>query len=577
MATLAEIRQQYPQYGDMSDQQLADSLYTKHYSDMPRDEFDLKVGYYDPQPKLEQTTATQAALMGAHEGATFGFSDELAGLGAASGLPVGTPPLISAPVGAVRRLIGSDGAEEAYKAERDKFRSLNATASAEHPIAHGGAEVAANVGASLSPLKLAGVGLKGAVAGGVALGALQGAGEADELGDVPASAAIGGGIGGAVGAGAHGIVAAGKKLLSPFAASAPRQELVDTLTKEGVDVTAGQRSGSKPLKWFESAFGDLPLSGGKAAEIGERQGEQFTTAALRRMGVDAPRATADVIDEGVKRISQKFEDLSARNTVHYDVPFAQDLGKVINQYDGLIPKNMQSPIVAQVMDGIIQQGRTMPGEMYQAVRSAADKAARSVQNSNPPLADALQGIRKALDKAMNRSVSSADRQEWETARRQWANWKTLEKAVTGAGAETAQGLISPQQLRTAVATANRGAYARGKGEMADLARAGAAIMEKLPNSGTAPRAFVQHALSAGAGAAAGGAADGPRGAGAGAVAFGLAGPGLAGRLLLSGPVQKALGNRAATAITPEQMGLLSTVLASPARQLLLSSSSGDRK
>jgi hypothetical protein len=576
MATLAEIRQQYPEYNDMSDQQLADSMYTKHYSDMPRDLFDLKVGYHDPQPKLEKTSATQAALMGAHEGAAFGFSDELAGLGAASGLPVGTPPLISAPVGAVRRLIGSDGAEEAYKAERDKFRSLNATAGIEHPIAHGSAEVAANVGASLSPLKLAGVGLKGAVAGGAALGALQGAGEADELGDVPTSAGIGAVTGGVVGAGAHGVVQAGKKLLSPFAASAPRQELVDTLTKEGVDVTAGQRSGSKPLKWFESAFGDLPLSGGKAAEISERQGEQFTSAALRRMGVDAPRATSEVIDDGVKRISQKFEDLSARNTLNYDVPLAKDLGAALQKYDDLIPKNMQAPMLAKVIDGIVAQGRSMPGQMYQAVRSAADKSAKEIEFSNPPLAGALKDVRRALDKAMNRSISSADRQEWETARRQWANWKTLEKAVTGAGAETAQGLISPQQLRTAVATANRGAYARGKGEMADLARAGAAIMEKLPNSGTAPRAFVQHAISAGAGAAAGGAADGPRGAGAGAVAFGLAGPGLAGRLLLSGPVQKALGNRLADRITPQQLGILNAVLASPVRQRLLSSS-GDPK
>ena len=44
MATLAEIRQQYPQYQDMSDAALADALYRKFYSDMPRAEFDAKIG-----------------------------------------------------------------------------------------------------------------------------------------------------------------------------------------------------------------------------------------------------------------------------------------------------------------------------------------------------------------------------------------------------------------------------------------------------------------------------------------------------------------------------------------------------
>lgn len=44
MATLAEIRQQYPQYSDMSDADLSGALYRKFYNDMPRDEFDKKLG-----------------------------------------------------------------------------------------------------------------------------------------------------------------------------------------------------------------------------------------------------------------------------------------------------------------------------------------------------------------------------------------------------------------------------------------------------------------------------------------------------------------------------------------------------
>lgn len=44
MPTIAEVRQQYPQYSDMSDSALAGALHQKFYADMPRAEFDKKVG-----------------------------------------------------------------------------------------------------------------------------------------------------------------------------------------------------------------------------------------------------------------------------------------------------------------------------------------------------------------------------------------------------------------------------------------------------------------------------------------------------------------------------------------------------
>lgn len=73
MATLAEIRQQYPQYSDMSDQQLADGLYRTHYSDMPRADFDRRVGLQT------QSWGEYARGLGreALQGATFDFADEL--------------------------------------------------------------------------------------------------------------------------------------------------------------------------------------------------------------------------------------------------------------------------------------------------------------------------------------------------------------------------------------------------------------------------------------------------------------------------------------------------------------------
>jgi len=44
MATIAEIRQQYPDYDDLSDQELARGLWKNNYSDMPFEEFSAKIG-----------------------------------------------------------------------------------------------------------------------------------------------------------------------------------------------------------------------------------------------------------------------------------------------------------------------------------------------------------------------------------------------------------------------------------------------------------------------------------------------------------------------------------------------------
>lgn len=44
MPTIAEIRQKYPQYSDMSDADLAGALHRKFYSDMPVEQFNAKIG-----------------------------------------------------------------------------------------------------------------------------------------------------------------------------------------------------------------------------------------------------------------------------------------------------------------------------------------------------------------------------------------------------------------------------------------------------------------------------------------------------------------------------------------------------
>ncbi len=89
---ITEIRQQFPQYEDLSDDQLANALHKKFYSDMPRAEFDERVGLKvrtqaEAEPAIAQAAATGAGqgygagmLDAITQGGAFGFGDELTAL-----------------------------------------------------------------------------------------------------------------------------------------------------------------------------------------------------------------------------------------------------------------------------------------------------------------------------------------------------------------------------------------------------------------------------------------------------------------------------------------------------------------
>jgi hypothetical protein len=355
------------------------------------------------------------------------------------------------------------------------------------------------------------------------------------------------------------VTAAGRRAITPLPATAERTALANALTGEGVDLTAGQRTGSRPLQWAESTFGDMPGSGGRAAAIQTNQGEQFTGAALRRVGENANRATPEVIDNAFHRIGGQFDDIASRNhiaTSHLGNvvtgPLGNDLAAVEHEYNSLVGPTQRAPVVANTINDIgnfvEQNGGHITGEQYNSLTSRLARQARGA-TADPQLREALTGTREALDNAFERSLQASgntqDLASLREARNQYRNMMVIEKAATGAGAQTAEGIISPSQLRNATVGQNRRSYARGQGDFADLARSGEAIMKPLPNSGTSPREYMRHAMSTIGSVIGGtaGSAGGPAGTAAGAVA-GLAAPGLLGRALMSGPAQRYLGNQA---------------------------------
>lgn len=373
----------------------------------------------------------------------------------------------------------------------------------------------------------------------------QGQGLEDRLNKAKSGLAVGTIIGSALPGAASLVGNAVRRIVSPLSTSSARQSLVNTLEREGVDVTAGQATGSDALRYAESEIG-----GAAARDLVERQSEQFTRAALSRAGVNADRATPEVIDNAFTRIGNQFDSLATRNTLKPDRKLQNDLVDTWRNYMSVTPPNARVPIVADMMTDInnaLKNGGSLDGKTYQSLRSRLDRVARG--SRDPELANTLRDIRSALDDGMERSIAATNPKDlggWRNARKEYRNMLVLEQAATGAGENAAAGLISPSALRNAtVAKHGRRNYARGSGDFAELARAGEGVMKPMPQSGTAPRTAIRNmgaALPALLGAGAGGVAGGGPGAMAGMVA-GAALPAFAGRLMMTPAGQAYLKNQ----------------------------------
>lgn len=217
MASLPEIRAQYPQYNDMSDADLAGALHQKFYSDMPFDDFSARVGLVQSQPEPQADIGRMKAIeVGLKQGATGNFYDELSGLSEAGKVGGFNIPNIPVPglaglqqsIGAGRMLAetlaGAPGdATAAYEAARDQFRGDAKTAQQQYP----GTTLAGNIGgavmlpggamlqAATMPARMA----RGAMAGSL-YGGVSGAGEGETAEERLSKGTSGGLVGAGVGA-----------------------------------------------------------------------------------------------------------------------------------------------------------------------------------------------------------------------------------------------------------------------------------------------------------------------------------------------------------------------------------------
>lgn len=385
--------------------------------------------------------------------------------------------------GVKQPFLGAEAAAQ-LKGEEESNARIYAGLQEKRPIATMLGEVA--------PL-VAGLPAVGGIGSAAVLGALPGALEYGAPEERAQRASLGA-VGGAVGAGAGQLIG---RVAQPFrpAVSETQQAAQDAAGRLGVQLRAGEITGSRPLRWAEAALNDLPIAGGMAQKAETARREAINAAGARSMGQQGTEITEGLFAKARDDIGNVFDNLLQNRQITLGPKFRSDVQKIAES-------KVLPALRDESTDAVIAPFQNMPagkikvsGEWFQQNKTALDQAIRGAYTAGENgKAKALEAFEDALVDAAKASMNTTERKAFEAAQKQWASLRLLE---TGKVVEA--GNIMPGRLDSALINRYKDAYKEGKltGELPDIGKLGQ-VYKPLPQSGTTPRAFYS-GLASGAG------------------------------------------------------------------------------
>lgn len=348
----------------------------------------------------------EAVLRGGLQGATLGFSDELAG--------------------AIESVIS----DKSYQQARDESRKANAAAQKEHPWLYGGGEL----GGGAATLLIPGVGAAGGLGKALATGATAGLGgsEADlakgEYGKAALDTAIGAGLGGV----AHGVGSAIGKVVGGAGA---RVEAADVGgLKEGVQY-------STKLKTFGKATPEAP--GGTFTQNIKAALKSEPT--IKRAIRADPHKALTMVDQKVEGLVEGLSNIYEKAVAGGPVPTdsaVKALGRAAGKFTTTADEG-----IASTIDGVAKRlaEKHPEGIPVQALREEyrawQDVANRSMKlfSSKSPKEEAAEATANALRETLQAHVHEVatampelgiSRKALEATNREVSTWLRVRGALT---------------------------------------------------------------------------------------------------------------------------------------------------
>lgn len=327
---------------------------------------------------------------GLQKGALANFSDEASGLADASGLPVGTPPILAAPVGAARLgldalgITGGDSSKR-YDQGREKARGFYEGVTEANPVTSIGSQIAGSMALPAGAAKTAAQGAKV----GAGYGALAGFGEGEGEGRA-SSAAVGGGLGGALGAGAgalSGRLARGAET----APAANPAEVVEAAERLGVQLPKAAASDNMSTQWAGKIASNVPFAGTPLRKASEKAIGQIGDAAkdtAQSVGATSPYQAGAAAREAIEGYAGRGGLLSKGVSAAYD--------KVDEAIDGSVrtPLRSTQAKVADILARRQEQRISDPGKASSFVKDA-------VQDADGLTYDGIKGLRTRIGEMLD--------------------------------------------------------------------------------------------------------------------------------------------------------------------------------
>lgn len=340
------------------------------------------------------------------------------------------------------------------------IQGINAAAGALPTILATGEKVAAPIMNRLG----AAIGT-GALGGAVMGGAISSSNDktlAENIGEGALSGAVGGPL--LVGASQLGKSVGGKIIGGVDRRTADLAKRAEEL---GIDLKATQVSDSPLLKKYDQVSGMLPFSG--AQGISNNQIGQFTKAVSRTFGENTSNITPELAENARKKIGNEMNTVYKNSTIVADPKLAADLKTVFDNATATHVEGELKPVINQIRNviGKIGPNGEIDGKAFHDLVSYNGVLSKAQQNSNPNIRNSANEIYSALQKALDRSLPTDQKEILDKARAKYKAVMTVKDLVDA----SADGHVSPLRLMQKVNKSPGGKLRSGElGELADIGR-----------------------------------------------------------------------------------------------------------
>lgn len=274
-----------------------------------------------------------------------------------------------------------------------------------------------------------------------------------------------------------------KRLISPKGGQidGTTKEQLEYMADEGVIPTAGLLTDDDKIKaWEEATYAGRSMQ--------EASFEAFSRAVLKRIGIDANRATP----EALQLVQNKFKTDYAKVTdalqnvkIIPDKNTTKQMNDIFEELSGSQSAILEAPVFKRIRDhfeAASKSGQPVPSAQLTFAHRTLSKMATKGDINGEYAREFLPLITKVMHKHSSKEMKEL---LIETNRR-YRDWLAIKDTLKKSG-DAVEGLVTPQALRASTAKIFKDDYLFGKSELSNLAKAGSSVLKPLPNSGTSAR------------------------------------------------------------------------------------------